>query len=678
MKSASALLLKAIASPGLVLALFVGLVLMALVVPLPGWGIDLGLALSLMAAVGLLVASLFARDALKLASFPTLLLLTTLFRLALNVSSTRLALSEGQAGEIIGAFGEFVIQGDYVVGFVVFAILALVQFLVVARGAERVAEVSARFTLDAMPGKQMSIDADLRAGAIDQVQARARRRVLERESQLFGAMDGAMKFVKGDVLAGLVIVGINLLGGTLIGVLQQGLSFSEAASVYSLLAIGDGLSAQLPSICIAVAAGLMVTRVSSEREDGDLAADIAQQVLADWRVPGVVAVLFVALALVPGMPHGVLALLALALGGSSWWLWRRSTAASVAAPGPGQKAASQAPKPETDGFGVAPLAVELAAELDWLVTEGEGALLRDHLPNLRKRLCQELGLPIPGIRVRTQAPLQPNTYALLFEDVPVATGTLESGTYALASPIDLSFLGVDPKPARHPVSGRVVSRVDPARTQTLTEAQIEVRTAAELFCEHLASIIRRRAFHLVGVQETQLLLDACEKNAPDLVRELKAKIPLPLCAEVLRLLLREQVSIRNLRAILEALVSPHAEGNAAALAERCRQALQRQLSHQYASQGTVFAFLVDPAVEESIRSSGPDGALEPTAVSRLMEAVKRIVVQGRAVLLTSPDVRRVMRRLLEGSFPEVAVLTYTELSPDLQVRPLGKLSIDPA
>jgi type III secretion protein V len=488
-------------------------------------------------------------------------------------------------------------------------------------------------------------------------------------------MDGAMKFVKGDVLAGLVIVGVNLLGGTVIGVLNQGLSFSDAASLYALLAIGDGLSAQLPSICIAVAAGLMVTRVSSERDDGDLAADIAHQVLADWRVPAVVSVLFVLLALVPGMPHLVLLVLAAALASGGWLLWKKSAAPQIEKPraaAPAQ-AAPNANEPET--FGVAPLAVELGPGLEWLTTEDDGALIRTLLPELRKRLGQELGLPIPGVRIRVGAPLQPNQYAVLFDDVPVASATLEPGTYALASPIDLSFLGVDPKPARHPVNNRVVSRVEKDKIAVLTEAQVELHSAAELFCEHLASAIRRRAHQLLGVQETQGLLDNLDRTAPDLVRELKAKVPLPLCAEVLRLLLREQVSVKNLRAILEALVSPHAEGNAAALAERCRAALQRQLTHQYASQGTVYAFLVDPAVEDVVRSSGPEAALEPSAIAALLEGVKRIVVQGRAVLLTSPDVRRMLRKLLEGAFPEVAVLTYTELSPDLQVRPLGKLSM---
>ncbi|MBL8941183.1 MAG: FHIPEP family type III secretion protein, partial [Archangium sp.] len=242
--------------------------------PLPPWVLDVGIAINLAAAAALLVAALYAKDALKVASFPTLLLITTLFRLSMNVSSTRLALSEGHAGEIIQAFGEFVVRGDYVVGAVIFLILTLVQFLVVAKGAERVAEVSARFTLDAMPGKQMSIDADLRAGAITQDQARARRRDLERESQLFGSMDGAMKFVKGDVIAGLVITAVNLIGGIVIGTLQNGMTAAEAAGTYALISIGDGLVSQIPSLCIAVAAGLVVTRVASETEEASLGSDI--------------------------------------------------------------------------------------------------------------------------------------------------------------------------------------------------------------------------------------------------------------------------------------------------------------------------------------------------------------------------------------------------------------------
>jgi type III secretion protein V len=389
----------------------------------------------------------------------------------------------------------------------------------------------------------------------------------------------------------------------------------------------------------------------------------------------VVAALFVGLALVPGMPSLVLLGLAAALAGLGWRLRLRQV---VAAASPPPAKAPAAPASESESFGVAPLAVELGPGLEWLTTDGDGALVREHLPRLRAQLGHELGLTIPGVRVRTLAPLPPNHYQVLFDDVPVARASLEAGTYALASPIDLSFLGVEPRPARHPESGRVVSLVAADRTAPLAEAQVELRTAVELFGEHLTSVVRRRAHTLLGVQETQGLVDALERQAPDLVRELKAKVPLPLLAEVLRLLLREQVSLKNLRAICEALVSPHAGGSAAELADRCRQALQRQLSHQHASQGTVYAFLVDPAVEESLRASGPDGALEPSQVARMLEGVKRIVVQGRAVLLASPDVRRVLRRLLEGAFPDVAVLTYTELSPDLQVRPLGKLSIEPS
>lgn len=419
--------LKARSSSDLVLAVAVAAVLGALIIPLPSWLLDVGLAVNLAAAVALLVAALRAKDALKVTSFPSLLLFTTLFRLALNVSSTRLALAEGHAGEVIQAFGEFVVQGDYVVGGVVFAILSLVQFLVVAKGAERVAEVSARFTLDAMPGKQMSIDADLRAGAIDQAQARKRRRDLERESQMFGAMDGAMKFVKGDVIAGLVIVAVNLLGGSLIGVLQGGMSLSEAASTFALIAIGDGLVSQIPSLCITVAAGLVVTRVASEREEDSLGAEIGSQFFGDARTLYVVAGLCVALALMPGMPHMTFLLLAAGLVGLGRVLTRGAARERPVRDGEssaGEKvgaAAKEGVPPESAvvPVGVSPLTLDLAPDLTVLAQASSGAFVNKMLNAVRDELFFELGVRIPGIRVRTQAAyLATGEYRILVDEVP--------------------------------------------------------------------------------------------------------------------------------------------------------------------------------------------------------------------------------------------------------------------
>jgi type III secretion protein V len=684
------ILSKARKSSDVVLAVAMAAILGALIIPLPPWLLDLGLALNLAAAVALLVAALYAQDALKVTAFPTLLLFTTLFRLSLNVSSTRLALAEGHAGEVIQAFGEFVVRGDYVVGAVVFAILTLVQFLVVAKGAERVAEVSARFTLDAMPGKQMSIDADLRAGAIDQAQARQRRRNLERESQMFGAMDGAMKFVKGDVIAGLVIVAVNLLGGTLIGVFQQGLSMSEAASTFALIAIGDGLVSQIPSLCIAVAAGLVVTRVASEKEEDSLGSEIGSQFFGQARALWVVAGLCVALALMPGMPFVTFLGLGGLLGGLAHALGQMQKAAGekaeseeaqsqAASEAAGAKGAGvgAAPASAAAPVGVSPLTVDLAPDLTPIAEERGGAFVHQLLNQLRDEIFYELGVRVPSIRVRTHAAYLPEGgYAILLDEVPSGAGQVVPGSlYVLSPPDELSFLDVPLEPATEPGTGRPISRVAESGRERLEMAQVPTLRPGELIVEHFRSILRSRAASLLGVQEVQGLLEGLEAQAPMLTKEALQKVPLPLLTDVLRKLVQEQVSIRNMRVILEALVSPTTEGDATALAERCRQALHRYLSHKFAPSGPLYVYLVDPEVEEALRGAGPRGpAPAPERVAEILEGVRRVATEGKAVLLTAPDVRRTLRRLIEGAFPQVAVLTYTELDVDLQIRPLGRLA----
>ncbi|ATB49785.1 flagellar biosynthesis protein FlhA [Corallococcus macrosporus] len=675
-------LLKARSSSDVVLAVAMAAVLGALIIPLPAWLLDAGLAVNLAASVALLVAALRARDALKVTSFPTLLLFTTLFRLSLNVSSTRLALADGHAGDVIQAFGEFVVRGDYVVGAVVFAILTLVQLLVVTKGAERVAEVSARFTLDAMPGKQMSIDADLRAGAIDQTQARRRRRDLERESQMFGAMDGAMKFVKGDVIAGLVIVAVNLLGGTLIGVLQGGMPLGEAASTFALIAIGDGLVSQVPSLCIAVAAGLVVTRVASEKEEDSLGTEIGTQFFGEARTLWVVAGLCVALALMPGMPHLTFLLLAGGLGGLGQVLSRHAVtkveeAGTAPVEGAAPGAAGAPPESASSPVGVAPLTLDLAPDLTVLAEAEGAAFVHKTLNGVRDELFFELGVRVPGLRVRTHAAyLSSGEYRVLVDEVPAGGGQVIPGAlYALAPPDELAFLQVSAEAATEPASGKVISRIPESGRALLETAQVPLRRPGELLADHVRAILRGRAADLLGLQDVQGLLEGLEAQAPVLVKEALQKVPLPLLTDVLRKLLQEGVSIRDLRAILEALVSPTTEGDAVALAERCRQALRRYLSHKFAPTGPLYAYLVDPEVEEVLRGMGPRGlAPDPERVAEILEGVRQVATEGRAVLLTAPDVRRPLRRLCEGAFPDVAVLTYGELDGALQIRPIGRLS----
>ncbi|MGZ3480745.1 MAG: FHIPEP family type III secretion protein [Myxococcaceae bacterium] len=656
----------------LVLPCLVAAILGALVVPLPTWLLDLGLALNLVAAAALLVAALQAGSPLELSAFPTLLLVTTLFRLALNVSSTRLALADGHAGAIIQAFGEFVVRGDYVVGGVVFAVVTLVRFLVVAKGAERVSEVAARFTLDAMPGKQMAIDADLRAGLIDQTAARERRRALERESQMFGAMDGAMKFVKGDVLAGLVIVLVNLVGGVLVGVLQRGLEGQEALARYALIAIGDGLVSQVPSLCIAVAAGLVVTRVTPGEEGQGLGEDIGLQLLGSRGAPWLLAGVAGALALVPGMPRVTFVALGMALLCLGHW-WRPGEPRERALPDLPPEMPPPAPPDAVPG--PSPLALELAP--GWTDGPGGARPFQEALRRMRAALEVELGFRLPGVHVRAGAALPEGVYRILVDDVPAATGRLPtSGVLVRSAAVELGFLSVDAEPVEDPSTGRALARVpEPARDRIVL-AGLDALAPAEVVVEHLAGVARRHAPALLGLQDVQLLLDGLEARSPALVRPVLEKVPLPVLTDVLRRLLQEGVSVRNLRGVLETLASPGVEGDAAGLAERCRQALARWISHQHAPSGALFAWLVDPALEQALRTRTVDGipALEPERVQAVLEAVGGLVQDGRAVLLASGDVRRTLRALCEGAFPEVAVLAYAELDPALRVKPLGRLS----
>ncbi|MFN0063403.1 MAG: FHIPEP family type III secretion protein [Myxococcaceae bacterium] len=661
--------LKTFLGPDVVVALVVTLVVAAMVVPLPAWLLDFGLATSLAAGVALLIAALYAKDALAVTAFPTLLLVTTLGRLSLNISSTRLALSEGHAGKLIEAFGEFVVRGDYVVGAVVFVILCVVQFVVVAKGSERVAEVSARFSLDAMPGKQMSIDADLRAGSIDAAVAALRRRNLERESQMFGAMDGAMKFVKGDVIAGLLIVLVNLVAGTGVGVASGGMSFQEAAANYALIAIGDGLVSQIPSLCVAVAAGLVVTRVSPAEVGASLGGEIGSQFLQNPKTLVVVSMGCLALACLPGMPRwafGTLGVAALAWAGA---LWRRGGEN-------GQRTGTtptKAPGSALTTFeGTPRLSLELSGP--WVSSEARVQVtqsISDSLDRAQRALRLELGLPLTGIHV-TCAPDRKAGYRVLLDGVPVGEGDFEPGRIAVSAPLEeLTALGIAGEAAKDPSTGSPITFLRVGDEKRLGRTLWSARASEDLLAEAVMARLKPYAAQLLGVQEVRSLLDGLEATAPVLIQEALKKVPLPLITEVLGRLLAEQVSIHNLRLILEALVAPATEGDAAALAERCRVALCRQLSHQFAPQGALFAYLVDPALEEMLRT----GFADPVQVDGLLARVRAISGDGNAVLLAAPDIRRTLRKLCEIAFPKVAVLTYGELDAQLQVRPLGKLAL---
>jgi type III secretion protein V len=645
-------------------------VVLLLVAPLSPALLDILLALNLAGSATILVVTLFARSALRFASFPTLLLLTTLFRLALSVSSTRLVLSRGEAGRVIEAFGRVVVQGNPVVGAVVFAILTLVQLLVVAKGAERVAEVAARFTLDAMPGKQLAIDADLRAGAIDGAEARRRRRALEREGQLFGAMDGALKFVKGDAVAGVAIVLVNVAGGLVAGALR-GMEVAAAARRYALLAIGDGLVSQVPALLLAVSAGVAVTRVAAEEDGDSLGAEIGRQLLADPGALGAVAVLLGGLALAPGLPAGPF----LALGAAAALLARRAARRAQAARGPARPEGAAG----EDAAALAGSPVVLCLGDDLLATaradpnfEGEG------LRGLRERLVADLGVPAPPVALRGGG--APGTWALLVDEVPAASGRASADeAVALAPAEELALAGIDGTPEPDPLTGRVATRIA-AGLATRAAALAEVRGPLASILAGCEGALARSAHLLVGVQETQALLDGLEASAPALVREASRQLPPVLLAEVLRRLVEEGVSVRPLRTILEALLEAGgASRGAPALAEAARRALRRHIGHRCAGDGPLVALLLDPRAELAVRSalSGEALALDPQVAAALLDALAR-EVQGQAappVVLASADVRRAVRALVAPRFPRVAVLAYEDLPPELPVRPVGRLAL---
>jgi type III secretion protein V len=668
------------------LAAVVLLVVGMMVVPLPTLLLDVLITANMAVGVLLLLVALYVPDGLSFTSFPTLLLVTTLYRLALNVSSTRLILLQADAGEVITAFGNFVVRGNYVVGAVVFLILTLIQFLVIAKGSERVAEVGARFTLDAMPGKQMAIDAELRTGAIGQDEARRRRRTLQRESQFYGAMDGAMKFVKGDAIAGIVITVVNIVGGLAIGVLMRGMTAGESLRLYGLLTIGDGLVSQIPSLLISTAAGLVVTRVASEDEDASLGGDVGRQIFGNPRALGIAAVFLVILGVIPGLPTVPFFVLALVFGGLALRLSRRARrddADGEPALRPEAQREQRAKKQLVPL--VVPISVELGPELaaELLDARGGGPFLEEEVPRARESLFFSLGVAVPGVRARA-APLGPREYAVALQEIPVARGTAPSGLFVTSPPSTLVGLGASATPVIDPATGREASLIAAQDRGAAEAAGLAVLNASQLVGRHLEEVVRRRAHELVGLQETQTMLDQLERAYPALVRNVVPKpVALPLLADILRRLVEEGVSIRPLREILEALaIHAAAEKDPVVLTEAVRGALRRPITHKHTRGGVVAVHLLDPLLEDTVRdaiqrtATGSYLALPPDLARDIVAAVGR-TLSGAAspILLTQSDVRRFVRRLLENELPEVTVLSYQELDPTVTVQPLGRIGL---
>jgi type III secretion protein V len=690
-----------------ILAASVTLVVAMVIVPLPAPILDFLLAVNLACSLGILLSALFAKRALELSTFPTLLLVTTLFRLALNVSTTRGILAQGHAGEVVKAFGRLVLQGDIVVGAVLFLVITLVQFLVIAKGAERVAEVGARFTLDAMPGKQMSIDAAVRSGAIDETEGEKRRRELSRESQLFGNMDGAMKFVKGDAIAGLVITAINLIAGLLIGVTRRGMPIGDALDTYSVLSVGDGLVSQIPALLITLAAGLIVTRVEAAESGADLGESVRAELLGNPKVLGLGAAAFVGLALVPGLPalpFGALGLLAVIGLASGRFLKKHNAAAAQHSPGNFQAQlearTAQAKAQKTVSDQLTPSVVPIGLDLDPVLTRALGfddadaqhtELVETLIPQVRDALYLETGVRFPGVRVRTGVSgLPSSSFAIRLNDVPVLEESMPADRcLATARPEQLRKLGVDAEPTHSPVNGAPMALIRPEHQDAVEKSGIRVWSPAGVLALHLAAVLRRRAKSFIGLNEVGELLERLEKAYPTLVKEVVPKVvSLAQVVEVLRRLVDEGVSIRDLKSIVEALGEHGAvDQDPLFLTEKARAALSTQIAHAHAGlEARLPVLLLDPVIEETVQASitpvkgGRMLCLEPALCREILRAValslQPIVANGhRPIILTNGEIRRFVRKLVELELPQVAVLSFDELPADLAVQPLGRAAL---
>jgi type III secretion protein V len=673
------------------LAVLLAVIVGMMIVPLPAFVLDLFVTLNIAAAVSLLLIAIYVSEALRIATFPSLLLITTLFRLAIEVSATRLILLKANAGQVIYAFGNFVVAGNLVVGAVVFFILTMIQFIVISKGSERVAEVGARFTLDAMPGKQMSIDAELRGGHIDHAEARRRRALLTRESQFFGSMDGAMKFVKGDAIAGIVVLLTNIVGGLVIGMVQKGMDLATAARTYTLLTIGAGLVAQIPALVISTAAGIIVTRVSSEEEGAHLGKDIGRQILAQPRALAIAAALLGLLAIVPGLPTAPFAVLGGLLGLVAYRIIKLDRLASEAAKATSTARAvpelrvgsSEVPAPL-----LLPIAIDLSSALSQLLLPFEEAnrMERDLLPAARESFFSETGIPLPSISLRPNAAgLAAGAYVLRLQEVPVARGEVVAGGGLALDTVDhLRAMGIAAQPAAHP-EGRPAAWILAGELGTARIRGVPTLAPEEVIVLHLLQVLHRYGHEFVGIQETQSLLDQLERTQPALVREVVPKVVSPaLLTEILRRLAAEGISLRSLREILGALAeSVPAGSDSVALTEHVRAALRRQITFAHAgSSGVLHAYFLDPIIEDTVReavqhsASGSTLALEPELSSDIVKAVGRAVADNSApVIVTVADIRCHVRCLLEAEYPKVAVLSYQEIEPDVKLQSLGRITV---
>jgi flagellar biosynthesis protein FlhA len=669
-----------------VLAVGMFLVLGVMMVPVPTGLLDLALTFNIAFALTVLLVTLYTREPLDFSVFPSLLLVLTLMRLALNVASTRLILSEGFAGRVIEAFGQFVVAGNPVIGLVIFVILVVIQFVVITKGAGRVAEVAARFTLDAMPGKQMAIDADLNAGLIDEGEARRRREQITREADFYGAMDGASKFVRGDAIAGIVITLINILGGFVIGVAQRGLPFTESLNTYTLLTVGDGLVSQIPALIVSVAAGILVTRAAGR--DSDLGGDLIQQVFLRPHAVLVASGMLAVLGLVPGLPTLPflgLATLAAVLGVAT--LRSQRSAAVTAERTAAEPEAPAGPAPVDDVLVVDALEIEIGFGLIPLVDANQGGDLLDRITMIRRQVAQELGFVVPPVHVRDSIQLEPNCYRIRVKGVPVGEAVVEKDRLLAMNPGTATgrVRGID---VREPAFGLPATWIARSDRETADRLGHTVVEPSAVIATHLTEIIKANAPELLGRQEVKELVDGVRERAAAVVDELiPGTLTLGGVQKVLRGLLRERVSIRDLVTILEALADhAGATRDVRTLVEISRQALGRAICDAHrGADGSVAAVTLSPRMEnrlgDSLDSASGRLALPPDQSRNVLQKLHALVEQAVAsgtqpVVVTSDRIRCAVRRLIEPALPHVAVLSFAEVGQGTAITSVGTVKLD--
>jgi flagellar biosynthesis protein FlhA len=673
---------RLLAHNDIVFAACLAVVLATLLIPLPTFLLDMMLSCSIAVGLATLVVVLAARESIEFSAFPSLLLFVTLFRLSLNVASTRLILMHGDAGKIIATFGQFVAGSNLVIGLVIFLILAIIQFVVITKGAERISEVAARFNLDAMPGKQMSIDADLNAGLIGEDEARARRQKIVRESEFYGAMDGASKFIRGDAIAGLIIVAINLIGGFLIG-MTRGLTAAQSVQTYSILAVGDGLVTQIPAVVISTASGLLISKTSTQT---NLSQDLVRQFFARSRPLAIAAVLLGAMVLVPGFPKAPFVVLSLATGLLARRLGRYEKELTKAQEKPRSELASEAPVEEL--LEVDKVSVQVGPRLIKTIDPRKSGSLSHRIAPLRRKFAQQYGLVLPLVRLRDNVALDPNTYEIRIHNHVISTGKLEPD----------KLLAMDPGSVQKPISGQQAVEpvfnlpalwINPDQKEGAEMGGYTVVDPESVLVTHLSEMLKRHAYELLSRDDVQKLLDRLREKQPALVNGVVDQVvSVGLIHRVLQNLLRDGIPIRDLTQILESLGDHGGRTkDPAVLTELARKSLVRTITEQHSKDGEVVAIVLDPSLEYELRNClGREGDSESLALSsgramdlsrRISEAWKAAMEQGQdsAVLLCDFRVRPHLSAMLSRPLPQLPVLAYDEIAVGTRIQATGTVSL---